>query len=176
MSFIKNELVCLRAIEPEDLELIYTWENDSNNWHLGNTIIPFSKNTIKKYIFESANNLFIDNQLRLMIDSLENCKTIGSIDLYDFDSVNMKAGVGILIDSEFRNKGYAINALSLLIQYCFKILNVRQLYCYVSENNKNSISLFEKANFKKSGLLNDWIINQGKWENVFIMQLISVHP
>lgn len=176
MSFIKNELVCLRAIEPEDLELIYSWENDSNNWHLGNTIIPFSKSTIKKYILESANNLFIDSQLRLMIDSFENCKTIGSIDLYDFDSVNMKAGVGILIDSEFRNKGYAINSLKLLIQYCFKILNLRQLYCYVSENNEKSLCLFEKADFKKSGLLNDWIINQGSWENVYIMQLINSQP
>lgn len=173
MCFIKNEYLSLRAIEPEDLEIIYSWENDSNNWYLGNTIIPFSKNTIRKFINESANNLFVDGQLRLMIDLLENNNTIGSIDLYEFDAINMKAGVGIIINSEYRNNGYATKALSLLIQYSFNLLNLRQLYCYVSESNQNSLKLFEKANFKHSGLLKDWIKNQGKWENVYVLQLVN---
>lgn len=171
MSFICNEYISLRAVEPEDIELIYSWENDSNNWYLGNTIIPFSKSTISKFIFESSHNLFIDCQLRLMIDLVKSNNTIGSVDLYDFDAVNNRAAVGIIINSEFRNKGYAISALNLLIQYCFKILNLKQLYCYISANNEESIALFEKANFIKSGLLTDWIKRNGKWDNVYILQI-----
>ncbi|OFX21688.1 MAG: hypothetical protein A2033_14880 [Bacteroidetes bacterium GWA2_31_9] len=173
MSFISNEYISLRAIEPEDIELIYSWENDSNIWHLGNTIIPFSKETIKKFIFESANNLFIDCQLRLMIDLNETNQTIGSIDLYDFDAINMKAGVGVILNSEFRNNGYALKALKLLIDYCFNILNLKQLYCHIAVNNEKSIKLFEKADFQQSGKLKDWIKKQGKREDVFIFQLIN---
>lgn len=173
MSFIKNEYISLRAIEPEDLDIIYSWENDSDSWYLGNTNIPFSKNTIRRFINESANNLFVDCQLRLMIDILENNKTIGSVDLYDFDAINMRAAVGIIINSEFRNIGYATNALDLLIQYCFNLLTLKQLYCYISESNSHSQRLFEKANFQNTGLLKDWIKNKGKWESVYIYQLLN---
>ena len=38
MALLENERVCLRALEPEDLELLYRWENDSELWEVGNTL------------------------------------------------------------------------------------------------------------------------------------------
>ena len=106
----------LRAPEPEDLELLYSWENDPDIWHLGNTIQPFSKHTLREYLESASRTIFEEGQLRLMIDKKEDNSTIGTIDLFDFDPVNMRAGVGILIaKKEERNRGYASMALECLI-------------------------------------------------------------
>ncbi len=64
-----------------------------------------------------------------------------------------RAGIGILIkDEKDRNKGIGTEALQLLINYCFIHLNLHQLYCNISEDNKASIKLF-----KKQGFCEDWI-------------------
>ena len=52
---------------------------------------------------------------------------IGLIDLFDFDAKNKRAGVGIIIQNEVdRNSGYGKEALGLMIDYCFKQLQLHQ--------------------------------------------------
>jgi diamine N-acetyltransferase len=109
---MKYEEIKLRAVEPEDLELLYEWENNSHYWIISNTITPFSKFTLKRYIENSHKNIFETGQLRLMIDHIKTNKSIGTIDLFDFDPFHKRAGLGILIaDESFRRKGYASMAL-----------------------------------------------------------------
>lgn len=43
MITLKGESVYLRALEPEDLEFIYTIENDQNIWEVSNTQTPYSR-------------------------------------------------------------------------------------------------------------------------------------
>jgi diamine N-acetyltransferase len=100
-------------------------------------------------------------------------KTIGSIDIFDFDPANRRAGVGILIDKNFRNKGYASAALELLIDYCFNTLNLHQLFCNITPDNKISISLFKKNRFKIIGLKKDWLLVNKKWTHEYLLQLIN---
>ena len=35
MNLLQNKTVCLRAPEPEDLELLYSWENNPEWWEIG---------------------------------------------------------------------------------------------------------------------------------------------
>lgn len=168
-------MINLRAIEPEDIDLIYKWENDRSIWHLSNTISPFSRYLIEQYILNSENDIYSEKQLRLMIDEKENSKirTIGSIDIFDFDPINKRAGLGIFINSSERKKGFASAALTEVIDYCFGKLGLHQLYCNITEDNDASLTLFEKAGFKVSGLKKDWIICNGNYLNEYILQLIN---
>lgn len=168
-------MINLRAIEPEDIDLIYEWENDRSIWHLSNTISPFSRYLIEQYILNSENDIYSEKQLRLMIDEKENSKirTIGSIDIFDFDPINKRAGLGIFINSSERKKGFASAALTEVIDYCFGKLGLHQLYCNITEDNDASLTLFEKAGFKVSGLKKDWIICNGNYLNEYILQLIN---
>jgi len=50
MENLDNIHIRLRALEPEDLEILYAWENDMNIWHLSNTLIPFSKSTLNNIL------------------------------------------------------------------------------------------------------------------------------
>ena len=65
----------LRALEPEDLELLYEWENNNEYWIISNTVSPFSKYTLKRYIENSHKNIYETGQLRLMIDHITDRQT-----------------------------------------------------------------------------------------------------
>lgn len=119
MELLEGENIRLRAIEPEDLELLYRWENHSEWWGFGSTLAPYSRYQLKEYIKRSHCDIYELKQLRLMIEQLADVTTVGSVDLYDFDPYHLHAGVGILVDSDYQQQGIASEALALLERYAF---------------------------------------------------------
>ena len=171
---MKYDKIRLRALEPEDLELLYEWENNISFWTVSNTISPFSKYTIKLYLESSHKSIYETGQLRLMIDLFESKKTIGTIDIFDFDPFHKRAGLGILIaDEANRRKGYATMSLKCLIDYCFKTLQLHQLYCNIIANNTESMDLFRKQGFVQSGVKKDWIKTSDGYLDEYLFQLIN---
>ena len=171
---MKFKDVSLRALEPEDLELLYEWENNLSNWTISNTVAPYSKYTLKRYLKNSHKNIYETGQLRLMIDYLPDKITIGTIDIFDFDPFHKRAGLGILVaNEEYRRKGLASMALKCLIDYCFRTLQLHQLYCNILANNCESIDLFKKMGFVQSGIKKDWVKTPDGYLDEHIFQLIS---
>ena len=169
---LENKTIKLRALEPTDVDLIYNWENDTNIWQVSNTITPFAKHTIQAYINTAHLDIYETKQLRLIIET--NSTPIGTIDLFDFDPHNKRAGVGILIaEDNKKQKGHATNALNLFINYAFNTLGLHQLYCNISENNEASIKLFTNAGFTIIGNKKDWIKTSNGFDNEYILQLIN---
>jgi diamine N-acetyltransferase len=175
---LKGENIELRALEPSDLDFLYQWENDPENWTAGNTITPFSKHILQKYIDNSQLDIYEAKQLRLMIDRRDPEGTgnqpVGTIDLFDFEAAHRRAGVGILIaKSGNRMQGYASEALSLLIGFAFRNLQLHQLYCNISSDNAPSLALFRKFGFLEAGLKRDWVRRDNRWTDVYMFQLIN---
>jgi diamine N-acetyltransferase len=173
---MESTKISLRAIEPADLDLLFKWENDRSIWHLSNTVTPYSRFVLEQYILSSHQDIYTNKQLRLMIDLVSDNDgpvTIGSIDLFDFDPVNSRAGVGILIDNNFRNKGYASDALASLIDYCFSSIKLHQLFCNITVDNEASLHLFKKHRFEIIGVKKEWIAAGKKWLGEYLLQLIN---
>lgn len=171
---LTGEKIKLRALEPTDLDVLYQWENDTTIWLVSGTITPFSKLVLKQYIVDTHQDIYTAKQLRLMIELLQEKKPIGCIDLFDFDPKNKRAGIGILIgDTKARNNGYASEALTLLIQYAFTVLDLHQLYANILIENEQSAQLFKKHSFQKIGIKKDWILSDGKWLDECTLQLIN---
>lgn len=168
------EKINLRALEPEDLGLLYEWENDNSYWIISNTVAPFSKYTLRRYLENSHKTVYETGQLRLMIELIEGKRSIGTIDIFDFDPFHKRAGLGILIaDASERKKGYATMALKGLIDYCFNTLQLHQIYCNILSNNCESVELFSKLGFKESGIKKDWIKTAEGWLDEHMFQLIN---
>jgi len=164
----------LRALEPEDLELLYKWENNTAYWVISNTIAPFSKFVLKKFISDSHLTIFESGQIRLMVELIENRATIGTVDIFDFDPYHKRAGIGILIaDENYRRKGYALQTIKGLTAYCFNTLLLHQLYCNILSNNSESMELFKKAGFVESGIIRDWIRTSEGYLDQHTFQLIN---
>jgi diamine N-acetyltransferase len=171
---MKYEKIRLRALEPEDLELLYEWENNNAYWMISNTMTPFSKFTLKRYLKHSHKNIYETGQLRLMIELTAEKLTIGTIDLFDFDPFHKRAGIGILIaDEAQRRKGYGSMALKCLIEYCFTTLQLHQLYCNILANNCESMDLFTKLGFVRIGIKKEWIKIAGGFLDEYMFQLIN---
>jgi diamine N-acetyltransferase len=173
MISLKGQHIYLRALEPKDLEFLYTIENDENFWDISNTQTPFSRFILKQYLKNSHKDIFEAKQLRLVISNYED-EALGMIDLFDFDFKNSRAGLGVLIkESSNRNKGVGKEALQLLVDYSFQHLNLHQLYCHITEDNKASISLFSNQGFELVGLKKDWNFVNGNYQNEYLYQLIN---
>jgi diamine N-acetyltransferase len=170
---LKGEYIYLRALEPEDIDLLYRWENDTENWLISNTQAPFSRFVLEQYIASAHQDIYSAKQLRLIICDVNNA-TVGSIDLFDFDPANLRAGIGILIaDKENRGKGFAKEALALLVNYCFEVLNLHQLYCNITAGNEQSIALFEKQGFELVGTKKQWIRTSEGFTDELLLQKIN---
>jgi len=177
MNSLSGKNIRLRAIEPADLDIIYEWENDPANWLISNTITPFSKHVLTRYIEHAHKDIHEARQLRLMIDLVDDSavpmETIGTVDLFDFDPVHERAGLGILIaNQENRMKGFAYESLSILIQYSFETLHLHQLYCNISNDNQASLNLFKKLGFVEIGIKRDWLREGSGWLDVHLLQLV----
>jgi diamine N-acetyltransferase len=171
---MKYQDIRLRAIEPEDLELLYNWENNNSWWIISNTVAPFSKYTLKRYIRNSHKSIYETGQLRLMIDLISGNQTIGTIDIFDFDPFHNRAGIGILIaEEEQRRKGYASMALKCLTDYCFGTLQLHQLWCNILANNSESIELFQKLGFVKIGIKKEWVKTADGYLDEYMFQLVN---
>ena len=173
MVTLKGENIYLRALEPEDLDFVFTIENDETIWQLSETQTPYSRFLIKQYLDNAQQDIYEAKQLRLVISSNQN-ETLGLIDIFDFDFKNKRAGVGILIAAKTnRGHGYGKEALSLLVNYCFTKLDLHQLYCNILEGNMTSLNLFKNEGFEIVGLKKDWIHNTEGYRGEYLLQLIN---
>ena len=167
---INGENIFLRQVDPTDATLLLLWENNPENWKVSETEAPFSLREIEDYI-ATASNIRVNKQLRLIICKRESKNPIGTIDLFDVDFKNKRAGVGILISNKNeRQKGFASEALKLMSEYASKMLNFKQLHCLVQSDNLKSISLFEKQGFTKTGVRKNWYYNNGKELDAYFYQ------
>ncbi len=173
MKLLEDNIIRLRPLEPEDLELLYKWENDASLWTLGGTVSPYSYYILKEYISASYKDIYEQGQLRLMITLQGSNTCVGMIDLYDFNPHNSRAGIGILIDTDHQKKGYARNAVKLMTDYAFLFLKLHQLYAHIPVANTPSINLFTHCGFKESGILYDWNSVIDGFSDISVMQLIK---
>lgn len=169
--FVHNDIY-LRPIEPEDLDVLYKWENDTRLWNIGATVSPFSRFTLKKYIVDAHDDIYNTRQLRMMIVEKATDIVVGTIDLYDFDTLNNRAGIGVLIDEDHRNKGYASQAVDGIESYAFNHLGVHQIYVHIPETNKPSLELFSGNGYKETARLKEWLFVNRNYVDVVVMQKI----
>lgn len=174
MITLKGTNIYLRALEPEDLEFVYAIENNESVWEVSNTQTPYSRFLIKQYLENAHQDIYEAKQLRLAICLNDSQKAIGLIDLFDFDPKNSRAGIGLVIaDLASRNKGIGSEALELVINYSFQLLQLHQLYANIGSDNEISLQLFTKFGFQKIGIKKDWNRVQNCFKDELLFQLIQ---
>lgn len=164
----------LRAPEPEDLEVMFRFENSTDVWEVSNTTGPYSRFQLKQYISQTRNDLFADRQLRLMIEDDGTRRVVGIIDICSFDPLHNRAEVGIMVDREYRGRGIGAAALALLEEHCFGYLGIHQLFAYIAVENLPCRKLFAGCGYKESAVLKDWMHTfGGGYTDVLVVQKIK---
>ena len=157
-------MIQLRKIEPQDLPFLYRWENDAAAWADGANHNPLSQQDLRAYIESTTGDIYRDGQLRLIIEQMTNDKcqmtnvSLGCIDLFDFDSRNRRAAIGMYIAPEFRGKGVGHEAVKALEKYAFEFLNMRVLYAIIAKSNTACTALYKNEGYRPSALLTQWTL------------------
>jgi len=163
--------VRLRAMEPEDLDLLYRIENDVKLWNVGATNVPYSRYALHDYIANASGDIYTDRQVRMMLENDEG-QIVGIIDIVNFDPGNRRAELGLVIEEPFRKLGYAQAAISLVREYAIGVLHLRQLFAYIDASNEACIALFRKLGYKESARLKDWLYNGREYRDAIIIQML----
>ena len=159
----------LRAVEPEDLDLLYRIENDQCLWAVGATNVPYSRYTLHDYIANSHDDIYADRQVRLIIENGEG-ETVGICDLVNFNPQHLRAEAGIVILSAFRRKGYATAAVGELSRYALSVLHLHQLYAVIGADNREALELFRRAGFGGEQRLHDWLSDGHHYHDAVLLQ------
>ena len=162
--------IVLRAIEPEDLELVYRIENIPDYWHWGPTTVPYSRYALRQYLQETQNDLFADRQVRLVAQC--GAEAVGLADLTDFDPVHQRAQVGICLLPEYQGKRLSLPILQALKDYATR-LHLRQIYAVVSVTNTPAMHLFASASFNHTATLHSWLhLHDNTFTDAAVWQLL----
>ncbi|MBO4992894.1 MAG: GNAT family N-acetyltransferase [Alistipes sp.] len=162
----------LRALEIEDIEAMYGWENDTEVWRVSGSVAPFSRNVLRRLIDEQQFDIYATRQMRLVIECATSGEAVGAVDLFEFDPHHRRAGVGIIVAPPYRRQGYALDALLTLERYAKEVLMLHQLWCSAGADNKASLSLFAKAGYAECGRRREWILSTDGATDEVLMQKI----
>lgn len=171
---IEGVICRLRALEPQDVDVLYSWENDTALWRVSGTMAPFSRHSLMRFIEEQQYDIYASRQQRLVIEADVDgeARAVGAIDLFDFDPQNLRAGVGVVVSVEHRERGYAKDALNILERYAKEVLCMHQLWCSIGADNDASIRLFQGAGFVECGRRREWILTADGAIDEILMQKI----
>lgn len=108
------------------------------------------------------------------IINLDNDELIGNCGLMDIDNLNRTAEIGVFIgNKQYQNKGYGTEALSLLIDYGFNILNLKNIMLRVYSYNERAIRCYQKVGFKIIGKRRNAIERFQKTFDILFMDIIA---
>lgn len=164
--------VYLRALEPDDLDFLFALENDPDIWGVSDTLAPVSRHALSQYLAHATADLYVVRQLRLVVTTEISRLPVGVVDLFDYDPLHQRAGVGITILAAERRHGYARQALELLKNHARQALRLHQLYATVGADNAASISLFRVAGFRRVGTRQAWLRTPAGWEDAVEWQCL----
>ena len=162
----------LRALEPDDLEFLYALENDSDIWGVSDTLAPVSRHALREYLEHARADLHTVRQLRLVVTTEVGSPAVGVVDLFDYDPLHQRAGVGITILARERRHGYARQALDLLKAHARAVLRLHQIYATVGADNTSSMKLFRAAGFRRVGTRHGWLRTAQGWQDAVEWQCV----
>lgn len=171
-NVLRNSEIRLRALELSDVDFLYSIENDPDEWESSVTVTPRSKYLLNEFIVNSSNDFFIDNQIRVVIERLSDGVVLGVVDLFDYNAISNRAELGVFILRQYRHKGYARQAVELMLEYARQFLRLFHFYLYVRTDNEYAVKLFQNTGFSISGTLREWFSFKGVLYDAYIMQCI----
>lgn len=102
----------------------------------------------------------------------EKDQPVGCIELYNYDPINRRAAVGIVVSNEYRHKGHGQAMVNALTQFCQSNTSLHQIYADIAATNLPSLLIFRRAGYQHCATLRDWVIRADQFVDTYRYQLI----
>jgi len=162
INFWQGKYVRLRAIEPEDAPIFFEWNLDTRTAQLVDFIRPpQSKTAVKEWAQKQALNRSNNDDVDLVIESADG-ELVGLIDTHNLDRRVGAFQYGVAVRPGHRRRGYAADAIQILIRYMFDELGYQKVNATVYSNNEASIRLHERLGFVLEGTIRRRVRSGGR--------------
>lgn len=169
----------LRALEPEDAELLYMADNEESAVVCSDMSAPLSLHLLRDYAANYDADPFRAGQLRLVAETGSTGRTgsagrvVGLLDFYDISARDRHAKIGVLILPEYRGFGLGSALVEAAKAYAWGRLGLESLLALVHSDNPVSLRLFFNAGFEDCGLLRRWHFAEGDLRDVRLLQAMK---
>lgn len=165
--------ITLRAVEPEDINLILQWDNEPDQWTETSTHTPISRHAIEQYVLDNVySDIYGLRQQRLMAVDADTQATIGCIDLLHFNPHDHHAEIGMLIAPAYRGQGYGRPVVEALLLFARNNLQLHQVYCEIAVSNQPCLAIYDALGFVRQGVRTDWIRTPDGWVDAVLFAKI----
>lgn len=171
-SELPGERIVLRKLRDTDKQALFDLYSDEESAKLDDWV-PFTTVEEAAALIDQSEKNFTDkNELRFGIEDLSRKSLVGSCGIFGFDDRNRKCMIYFQVHHNERNKGYATDAIRLLIDYIFKDLGANRIEAYVTPGNDASVRVLEKNGFQNEGILREMEYYKDKFWDGIVMGLI----
>jgi RimJ/RimL family protein N-acetyltransferase len=167
-----GDRVTLRLVEEEDLALLVRWRNTPRIWDCFFNKFPIAMGAQRDWYAQLRQST---TYKLFMICSAPASVPVGTIGLDHLDFVDRSAELGGLLIGEDADlgKGYAKEAMRLLLEYCFMRLNLHRVYAHIYAHNEPSVRLFRRSGFEDEGRLREARFDRGAYRDVLVMSILA---
>ncbi|MFD1177951.1 GNAT family N-acetyltransferase [Paenibacillus puldeungensis] len=160
----------LSPINPADADIYTKWINDLTlSSRIGSSSQLYSlpqEQAVLDHMAKEGNNFAI-----VLKDTDE---LLGNCSLFAIHPIHRTAELGIFLgDSNHRNKGYGTEAIQLLTEYGFKVLNLHSIMLRFFDFNHSARRCYEKAGFRMFGKRSECYFLNGHYYDEVYMELLS---
>lgn len=170
---LKGKNLYLSEIGKKDMEYIYKWFSDREflKFYDYYPPVPKTKEYVDKIFTDYVNN---EESIVFGIKLLKNGQIIGLAGYDDIIKENKVATLFIGIgNKDLRGKGYGKEALKILIDYGFSIMDLHKIQLNVLEFNKGAIALYEKVGFVKEGVYREFVLRNEKRYDLYLYGILK---
>lgn len=161
----EGERVRLRGMEADDCEIHYAWDKNTDDARYAYNIpFPNSRTRARKWAENEAISGANGDNVRLQIETLDD-EHVGNINSTNTDPHMGTFSYGLIIREEHRRKGYASEAIRLLLRYFFEELRYQKCTTQVYSFNTGSIKLHKSLGFTEEGCLRRMIYTAGEFHD-----------
>lgn len=166
MNYWQGKLVRLRGVEPSDAEAFFRWNMDSETGRaLDYLWAPTSLAQVRKEIEEVALIKFGGPKFTWVIEDRAGLP-VGQLTAHTCDPRNGTFSYGFSVAAEHRRKGYAAEAVLLVVKYFFEELRYQKVTVTVHGDNAGSIAFHEKLGFRHEGTIRRMFYTHGRHEDM----------
>jgi RimJ/RimL family protein N-acetyltransferase len=165
MSIWRGSKVYLRAFEPTDGDYNFeSWNDFETLKYRDVPKFPASKQITSFYAHKDAEQGPIAAEAHLIIENLEG-EIVGDIGTGQCDPKCGTFTFGLEIKKTHRRKGYAYEAILLVLRYYFFAQRYHKAWTSVYSFNEPSLALLNKLRFEKEGLQKEMSFLNGKYHD-----------
>jgi RimJ/RimL family protein N-acetyltransferase len=163
----QGRLVRLRAVEPGDWQAHWEWNLDSDAArHAYSVPFPSSREQVRQWAERESLDGPQRDAFRFQIETLDGALA-GTLNTHGCDPRHGTFGYGLAIRPEHQRRGYAAEAIDLLLRFYFTELRYQKATVSVYSFNEPSIRLHQRLGFQQEGRVRRRIYTRGQfWDEI----------